>query len=123
MHQSVTSSVEAFGAPFGPFFPDSMRTPYSTSPDPASGKRLSSVRLAEVTYSGYAHQGSNRLIVAVVLAAAMVAVFFHRDSLQASHKGARGLAHLLGVQNIIVLAGAAIGESVTFDEPPSSQQT
>jgi hypothetical protein len=59
-----------------------------------------------LTYSEYAHQGSNRLIVAVVLAAAMVAVLFRRDSLQTTRKGARGLAYLLIAQNIVVLAGA-----------------
>lgn len=60
-----------------------------------------------VTHAEYAHQGSYRLIVAVVLAALTLTSFFPTRSAQMESGRARGLAYLFVVQNLIVLAGAA----------------
>jgi hypothetical protein len=60
-----------------------------------------------VTYAQYAHQGTTRLIVAVVLAAVTIVVFFRRGTAQTEHRTARALAGAFVVQNVFVLAGAA----------------
>ncbi len=61
---------------------------------------------AGVTYAEYAHQGSYRLIVAVVLAALTVMVFFRLDAPGLNDRLARMLAYLFIAQNLGVLAGA-----------------
>ncbi len=60
-----------------------------------------------MSYSEYAHRGSYRLIVAVVLAAFMIVVFFRSNARPREHRMARALAAVFVVQNILVLAGAA----------------
>jgi len=61
---------------------------------------------ANLTYSEQAHQGAYRLILAVLLAALTLELFFRRGTRQARHRGARALANLFVVQNLVVLAGA-----------------
>ena len=60
-----------------------------------------------VTYAQFAHQGSYRLIAAVVLAAVTVVVLLPKGSLQLEHRMARGLSYLFVAQNLFVLASGA----------------
>jgi hypothetical protein len=60
-----------------------------------------------LTYSEFAHHGSYRLIVAVVLSAGVIAIFFRPAALAAKGAFARFLAGLFVVQNLAVLIGAA----------------
>jgi hypothetical protein len=59
-----------------------------------------------ISYAQFAHQGSYRLIVAVVLAAVTITAFFRLNTLQSGNTKARLLAYLFVIQNIIVLLGA-----------------
>jgi len=59
-----------------------------------------------LTYSQFAHHGSYRLIVAVVLAAVTIAAFFRTNTLQSGRRTPRLLAYVFVVQNLVVLAGA-----------------
>lgn len=59
-----------------------------------------------VTYAEYAHQGSYRLIVAVLLAALTVTAFFRLEAPSLYNRLARGLAYFFIAQNLLVLAGA-----------------
>jgi hypothetical protein len=62
---------------------------------------------AGLTWSQFAHQGSYRLIVAVILAAVTVTLFFRTGTRAAAEPKARALAYFFVIQNLIVLAGAA----------------
>jgi len=59
-----------------------------------------------ITYAQFAHQGSYRLIVAVVLAAVTVTAFFRLGTLQSLNGRARWLAYAFVIQNMLVLLGA-----------------
>jgi len=61
---------------------------------------------ADVTYAEYAHQGSYRLIAAVVLAALTVTAFFRLHAPSLNSRSTRLLAYLFVAQNLLVLAGA-----------------
>ena len=61
-----------------------------------------------VSYSQFAHQGSYRLIFAVVLAAVTVVVLLPKGSLQLDDRRARGLSYLFVAQNLFVLASGAL---------------
>ncbi|HTL50987.1 MAG TPA: DUF4153 domain-containing protein, partial [Planctomycetota bacterium] len=62
---------------------------------------------AGMTYAAFAHHGSYRLIVAVVLAAILVPAFYRIGVSAATHPRARTLAYLFVAQNLCVLLGAA----------------
>ncbi len=60
-----------------------------------------------LTYAGFAHAGSYRLLAAVVLAAATVTAFFRVGSPAGQSAKARWLVYLFVAQNAAVLVGAA----------------
>ncbi|MGH7145433.1 MAG: DUF4173 domain-containing protein [Planctomycetota bacterium] len=62
---------------------------------------------AGMTYAQFAHHGSYRLIVAVVLAAILVPAFFRIGTGAATNARARLLAYAFIAQNLMVLLGAA----------------
>lgn len=60
-----------------------------------------------MTYAQFAHEGSYRLIIAVMLAAITLTAFFPANSIQLANRVTRKLAFLFVFQNLLVLAGAA----------------